>query len=124
MSAQPDPLEGRRVIVTDDNSNKLAAVTQVLRDAGMCVFAAYDGQSALELVAQLPFIDLLVTNTRLGVVDGFELMSQTRRFRPTMPILHIIHAGGGDGNTPPGVMNLREPFTPERLLTAVRALLV
>src|SRR5689334_8995296 len=100
MSAQPGPLDGRRAIVTDDSTDKLATVTRVLREAGMCVFAAYDGRSALELIAQLPFIDLLVTNTRLGVVNGFELMRQTRKFRPNMPILHLIHAEGSDGDTP------------------------
>jgi CheY-like chemotaxis protein len=87
------------------------------------VFAAYDGQSALEMIVQLPFIDLLVTNTRLGVVDGPELMRRVRELRPEMPILHIIHDGGSDGDTSPEVLNLREPFTSDRLLTAVRSLL-
>ena len=60
-----DRLHGWRIIVTDDDTSKLFSVTQTLRDAGMCVFAAYDGQSALELVIELPFVDLLVTNTRV-----------------------------------------------------------
>jgi CheY-like chemotaxis protein len=96
-------------------------VTQALRNAGHCVFAAYDEVSALELVSQLPYVDLLVTNTWLGVVDGPELMRRTRELRPDMPILHIIHDGGSADGTPPDVMHLREPFTPERL--AVNALL-
>src|SRR3954466_5957452 len=96
MATPPGPLHGRRIIVTDDNTQELAAVTRILRDAGLCVFAAYDGQSALELITQLPFIDLLITNTRLGVLNGIELMRQTRKIRPDMPILHIIHAGASD----------------------------
>jgi CheY-like chemotaxis protein len=123
MARHSGSLKGRRVIVTDDNTSKLTAVTETLRKAGLCVFAAYDGQSALELIAQLPDIDLLVTNTRLGNVDGPELMRRTREMRPDMAILHVIHDGASDGDTPLDVMNLREPFTPERLLTAVGALL-
>jgi CheY-like chemotaxis protein len=115
--------EGRRIIVTDDNTSKLTAVTQTLRNAGHCVFAAYDGASALELVVQLPFIDLLVTNTRLGVVDGPELMRQTRALRPDLPIIHVIHDGAEETATPLGILTLREPFTPEDLLAAVRGLL-
>jgi hypothetical protein len=36
-----------------------------LRQADHCVFAAYDGLAALELVGGLRNIDLLITNTRM-----------------------------------------------------------
>ncbi|MEP6687097.1 MAG: response regulator [Gemmatimonadales bacterium] len=125
MTVPPGPREGRRIIVTDDNPAKLHALTSTLRAAGHCVFAAYDGESALELVALLPHIDLLVTNTRLGVVDGPELMRRTRRMRPGLAILHVIHEDGSDPSRrdPPDVLTLREPLTPEQLLTAVGSLL-
>ena len=118
------PATARRIIVTDDDPTKVTALTQTLRDAGHCVFAAYDGQSALELVAQLPRIDLLITNTRLGYVDGPALMRRTRELHPTMPILHVVHRGSPDDEgRPPDVLTLREPFTPEQLLRAVGTLL-
>lgn len=123
MSTPPRHRDGWRIIATDDSTSKLSAIVQTLRDAGHCVFAAYDGVSALELVAQLPKIDLLITNTRLGVVDGLELMRRTRELQPEMPILHVVHGGEPDGKVPPDVLTLREPFTPERLLTAVGSLL-
>jgi CheY-like chemotaxis protein len=123
MSVPPSHRTGWRIIATDDNTSKLSAVVQTLRDAGHCVFAAYDGQSALELVVQIPDIDLLITNTRLGVVDGPELMRRTREQRPDMPIIHVIHGSDADGDTPPGVVNLREPFTSNQLLLAVGSLL-
>ena len=96
---------------------------QTLRDAGHCVFAAYDGLSALELVVQLPDIDLLITNTRLGAVDGPKLMRQTRTLRPDMAILHVVHHGDPGDSTPPDVPTLREPFTPNDLLMVVGSLL-
>ena len=122
-SAAHGSREGRRIVVTDDSRSKLSVVTDALREAGHCVFAAYDGASALELVVQLPFIDLLVTNTRLGIVDGPELMRRTRMVRPDLPIIHVIHDGADEVATPPDVLTLREPFTPEELLAAVRGLL-
>jgi CheY-like chemotaxis protein len=123
MAVPPDPRQGRRIIVTDDNPTKLLALTSTLREAGHCVCAAYDGESALELVVQLEGIDLLVTNTRLGVVDGPELMRRTRELRPGMPMLHVVHRGGPNKADPPDVLTLREPFTPAELLTAVQRLL-
>jgi CheY-like chemotaxis protein len=123
MSGSPGRRDGWRIIATDDNTSKLSAIVNTLREAGHCVFAAYDGASALELVVQLPDVDLLITNTRLGVVDGLELMRRTRELRPSMPILHVIHDGDPHEGTPADVLTLREPFTRERLLTAVRGLL-
>ena len=123
MSAPPGHRDGWRIIATDDNTSKLTALTQILRDAGHCVFAAYDGQSALELVVLLPDIDLLITNTRLGVVDGPELIRQVREQRPGLPILHVVHQGESDGGVPADVPTLREPFTPNQLLLVVGSLL-
>jgi CheY-like chemotaxis protein len=122
MSVPSGHRDGWRIIATDDNISKLSAIVHTLRQAGHCVFAAYDGQSALELVVQIPDIDLLVTNTRLGAVDGPELMRRTRELRPDLPILHVVHQGGLAGDTPPDVLTLREPFTPNQLLLAVGSL--
>ena len=72
---------------------------------------------------QLPYIDLLITNTRLGAVDGPELMRRARAVRPGMPILHVIHGGDSNDGIPPDVLTLREPFTPNQLLMAVGSLL-
>ncbi len=112
-----------RIVVTDDDPDKLYHLTKPLRDAGHCVFAAYDGASALELVIQLPTIDLLISNTRLGIVDGARLMRETRRLRPNLPILHVSHEPVQADITPPGVPTLSEPFTPEQLLLTVGNLL-
>lgn len=123
MSSSSGHRNGWRIIVTDDNTSKLSAIVHTLRSAGHCVFAAYDGLSALELVVQLPGIDLLITNTRLGAIDGPELMRRTRDVRPGLPILHVVHDGHSDKGTPPDVLTLREPFTPNQLLLVVGSLL-
>lgn len=123
MSLSAGHRDGWRIIVTDDNPTKLYASTQTLRDAGHCVFAAYDGESALELVVQLPDIDLLITNTRLGVVDGPELMRLVRLMSPDLPMLHVVHTDEPDSGEPPDVPTLREPFTPSQLLMVVGSLL-
>jgi DNA-binding response OmpR family regulator len=116
------PTDGWRIIVTDDKPDRLDALTSTLREAGHCVFAVRNGWSALELLAVLPNINLLITNTRLGLVDGATLIAQTRRLRPDLPILHVTDKTG-EYITAPGVPTLSEPFTPNELLHAVRHLL-
>lgn len=123
MSA-PDKLrDGLHIVVTDHDPDSLLHLTTPLREAGHCVFAAYDGDSAFELVCQLPQIDLLITNTRLAGLDGAKLMRQTRQRLPELPILHVAHRPQEADITPPGVPTLSEPFTPNQLLLAVRSLL-
>jgi DNA-binding response OmpR family regulator len=116
------PTDGRRIIVTDDKPDRLDALTSTLREAGHCVFAVRNGRSALELLAVLPNIDLLVTNTRLGILDGATLIQEAHRLRPDLPVLHVSDKRG-EHVTPPGVPTLSEPFTPNELLHAVRHLL-
>jgi DNA-binding response OmpR family regulator len=120
MSAPPGYL-ARRIIATDSDNSKLAALAEVLRDAGHCVFPVQDGRSALELALQLPSIDLVVTNTRLSGMDGPALIYLVRYMRPSVRILHIVAAN--DEHTPWDVLTLREPFTTDQLLAAVGILL-
>jgi CheY-like chemotaxis protein len=114
---------GWRIIVTDHDPDNVRHLTKPLREAGHCVFAAYDGSSAYELVSLIPNIDLLIANTRLAGLDGGKLMRQTRQLRPELPILHVAHRQLEADITPPGVPTLSEPFTPNQLLLAVGSLL-
>jgi CheY-like chemotaxis protein len=123
MTAPPSHREGWRIIVTDNKPAMVCTLTETLRAAGQCVFAAYDGEAALELFIQLPRIDLLITNTYLGTVHGPELVRRVREIRPDMPILHVMQTGDPDGDMPPDVPTLRAPFTPNQLLLKMGSLL-
>jgi DNA-binding response OmpR family regulator len=120
-SETPNPV--CRVVVTDDDPMLLARVVATLRDAGHCVFAAYDADSAFELSLLIPDLQLLITNTRLGTEWARTLIGRLRREKPGLPILHV-----GDPLPDPegllkGVPSLREPFTESELLAAVKPLL-
>jgi DNA-binding response OmpR family regulator len=112
----------RRIVVTDDNPKLMAFLVDTLRDAGHCVFAAYDGDSACELALLIPDLDLLVTNTRLGTVSNRELIRLVRRTKPGLPILHI----GEPMPNPDGLLDdvpaLQQPFTADELLGKVKEL--
>jgi DNA-binding NtrC family response regulator len=113
----------KRIVATDDDPMLLAFVVTTLRNAGHCVFAAYDADSACELALVLDELDLMITNTRLGTVAGRDLIRAVRRKRPDLPILHI----GEPLPNPEGLLDdvptLPEPITAEALLAAVRDLL-
>ncbi|MBA3658961.1 MAG: hypothetical protein H0W67_05130 [Gemmatimonadales bacterium] len=112
-----------RIVVTDDDPMVLAAIVIGLREAGHCVFAAYDGEAARELATLIPGIDLLITNTRIGGHKAPWLIRQVRLQKPAMPILHIATGDTIDEPLPPDVHTVRAPFTPDVLLDQIHALL-
>jgi CheY-like chemotaxis protein len=120
MTAQPS--RSSRIVVTDDNPELMTFLVTTLRDAGHCVFAAYDGDAACELALLIPELDLLVTNTRWGEVTNRELIKVVRSKRPELPILHI----GDPMPNPDGLLDdvpaLRQPITADQLLEKVRDL--
>lgn len=105
-----------RVVVTDDDPRLVLSIVHTLRAAGHCVFAAYDGESACELALELPSLDLLITNTRIGTTSGRELIRQVRREKPGLPVLHIGEPLPNHDGLLDDVPSLSEPFTGNELL--------
>jgi two-component system cell cycle sensor histidine kinase/response regulator CckA len=120
---KPGHPHGLRVVVTDDDPKLRALLATTLRRAGYCVFEAHDGLAACELATQIPDVDLLVTNTRLGNLDAPELIREVRRHKPWLAILHVGDPLPDAGGPLADVPTLREPFTPEQLLAAAADLL-
>lgn len=113
----------RRIVAADDDPMLLAFVVTTLRDAGHCVFAAYDADAACELALQLDDIDLMITNTRLGTTSARELIRAVRQKKPGLPILHLGEPLPNPDGLLDDVPNLPEPITAEALMAAVRELL-
>lgn len=120
MSPRPPYL---RIVAADDDPMLLALVVTTLRDAGHCVFAAYNAESACELALELNDVDLLITNTRLGTVSARELVRAVRQKKPDLPILHLGEPLPNPDGLLDDVPNVPEPFTAETLLAAVQQLL-
>lgn len=112
-----------RIVAADDDPMLLAFVVSTLRDAGHCVFAAYDAEAACELALELDEVDLMITNTRLGTVSARQLVRAVRQGKPHLPILHVGEPLPNPDALLDDVPNLQEPITADALLAAVRELL-
>jgi DNA-binding response OmpR family regulator len=117
------PTPYRRIVAADDDPMLLAFVVTTLRDAGHCVFAAYDAEAACELALQLDDVDLMITNTRLGTTSARDLIQAVRRGKPDLLILHVGERLPNPDGLLDDVPNLPEPITAEALMAAVRDLL-
>ena len=72
MSEQQLPKKSRVLIVEDHAPTRLA-MSKLLRDAGAEVVTARDGEEGLGYLLTQKF-DILLTDLRMPVMDGFELL--------------------------------------------------
>jgi len=82
------PLEGKRILVVDDDPRNLFVITSALEQSGALVANAINGRKALELLERDDF-DLMITDIMMPVMDGYELI-QTVRADPKLSELPIV----------------------------------
>jgi DNA-binding response OmpR family regulator len=124
-SALPGQFDRPRIVVADEDPSVVAFVIETLRKDGNAVFHAYDALSAFQLVFSLDVCHLVISNTRVHGLPGVELIHQLRTRLPGMPVVYIANLGRStpeiEARLPRDVTILREPFTADELLAAVRA---
>jgi DNA-binding response OmpR family regulator len=127
-SALSGLLDRPRIVIADEDPHLVQFVVETLRKDGNAVFHAYDGLSAAQLAFSLDRCDLLISNTRVQGVPGIELIRQLRLRLPKLHILYVSNLGRSspevEAQLPADVPVLREPFTADELLAAVRPFLV
>ena len=110
------------VLVVDDEKNMRLSLRTLLDDEGYEVRDAESAEAALKLLADEPVM-MVISDVRLGGMDGLKFLKQVRERWPELPVLMItayavprqaveaIKAGAID--------YLAKPFEPEELLHAV-----
>lgn len=110
------------LLVVDDEPNLRRSLRTLLEPEGYDVRDAESAEQALPLLAEEEFF-LVITDVRLGGMNGYEFLARVRQRWPHLPVLMItayatpkqavqaIRAGAFD--------YLPKPFAPEELLHAV-----
>ncbi len=122
-----DPaLNGKKVLVVDDDVRNIFAITAVLEQHKMCVIHAENGREAIEAVDENDDLDVIVMDIMMPEMDGLEATRRIRQ-RPdkrTLPIIALtakamrgdrekcIEAGASDYVT--------KPVDPEQLASLLR----
>jgi CheY-like chemotaxis protein len=90
---------GKKILVVDDNSSNLRILSRMLRPLKaqvVCVESAMEAlhQLALAQAANEPY-HMLITDTEMPNVNGFQLVEQVRSAQPTTSIPVIMLSAGG-----------------------------
>jgi CheY-like chemotaxis protein len=112
-----------RVLVVDDEAIVRSWIARLLQAEGHSVQEAGDGAEALQMVGSDPVgFDLIITDIRMPVVNGWELGRRIQERWSNLPVLYIsgydLEQPGRHGGT-----FLRKPFEPDELVRMVGDLL-
>ena len=118
------PLEGRLVLLVEDDDKVRDVVRKQLSALGCAVLEAESGHEAADMVENIPAIAIVLSDIVMpGGMDGRALARFVRRFRPELPVVLMsgyadkAATGLEDGDLPV----LGKPFTQELLLEALHA---
>ena len=89
VQTSDNSLEGKLVLVVDDDMRNVFALSSVLEESGMQVVIAKNGREGLDKLAAVPGINLVLMDIMMPEMDGYEAMRQIRK-QPEFRRLPII----------------------------------
>ncbi|MFL6577458.1 MAG: response regulator, partial [Povalibacter sp.] len=84
-----EPLQGRKVLVVDDDVRNIFALNSILERRGMQVVSANNGMDAIKLLEDSEDLSLVLMDVMMPEMDGYETMKRIRS-NPRFRLLPII----------------------------------
>jgi CheY-like chemotaxis protein len=119
-------LGGLEILVVEDDPDSRGFLARLLQDCGARVTTAADGEEAIQ-AASTGLYDLILTDLRMPVMDGMDLLRSLRRLSISTHVVMITAYGDVGDFTE--AMDLgadafvRKPFTVSQILEVIRAAL-
>jgi CheY-like chemotaxis protein len=94
------------ILCVDDNEQELSVLKFTLATNGYRVLAASNGQEAIAVFSATPQIDLILADTNMPQMSGFQLAERLKRMRSHVPLLLLAdgQAAGGEIHVADAVM--------------------
>ncbi len=126
LNSSDEDLVGRKVLLVDDDSRNIFALSSVLERRGMQVLTSTTGSEAIELIESTPDLAIVLMDIMMPEMDGYQTIEKIRRspaYR-RLPIIALtakamkgdrekcLEAGASD--------YLAKPVNTEQLLSSLR----
>ncbi|MGH8741156.1 MAG: response regulator, partial [Burkholderiales bacterium] len=84
-------LEGKKVLVVDDDMRNIFALSTVLHDQGMRMVSANNGREAIRMVKEHTDIDIVLMDIMMPEMDGMTTMQEIRKLpeKKDLPIIAV-----------------------------------
>jgi CheY-like chemotaxis protein len=79
----------KKILLTDDDMRNVFALSKILKEKGLTVLKAEDGENALRILDKEPNVDLVLMDIMMPVMDGYETIRRIRN-QPRFADLPII----------------------------------
>jgi len=126
LNSSDEDLVGRTVLLVDDDSRNIFALSSVLERRGMKVLTATTGNEAIALVEETPELAIVLMDIMMPEMDGYQTIGKIRENKAyrRLPIIALtakamkgdrekcLEAGASD--------YLAKPVNTEQLLSALR----
>jgi DNA-binding response OmpR family regulator len=114
-------MNGKAVLILDDNANDCALLTTMLEGAGFSVIKAHDGLEALRAYKMLQTsIILVLINPCVPKTNGLDFAERVLQLDPRVPVLCTSgEAWSSDGGFGP----ITKPFRPMSLMARISPVL-
>ncbi|MFL6351119.1 MAG: response regulator [Bryobacteraceae bacterium] len=121
-------LNGRRLLVVDDNATNRFILTKQLEASGMHAWTAASGVEALELLKKHGPFDFAVLDFHLPEMDGVQLASEIRRLPQCEKLPLVMLSSGVNGIACKGQEDLfaaylSKPIKPRKLIDTLACIL-
>lgn len=110
------------ILLIDDDEITAYAFQRYIESHGYTVTVAYDAETALKIVDKIK-VDCLITDYRLGGMNGVELIGKLREVQPELPALVVSAYTDEIKIDDPKTQILRKPVSLELLVRGVQEVL-
>lgn len=124
-------LEGKRILVVEDNKVNQMLVLNMLKKKGVLVTAANDGVECLEALDKADF-DLILMDIQMPRMDGYHAVAEIRRMKnevkSTLPIIALTASAYVTEKEKAQLFGMTDhigkPFSPEEMLDKITRVLM
>jgi HAMP domain-containing protein/CheY-like chemotaxis protein/signal transduction histidine kinase len=126
LNSSDEDLVGRTVLLVDDDSRNIFALSSVLERRGMNVLTATTGNEAIELIKQTPELAIVLMDIMMPEMDGYQTIASIRdnpayRRLPIIALTAKAMKGDREKCLEAGASDyLAKPVNTEQLLSALR----
>ncbi|HEY4785720.1 MAG TPA: response regulator [Bacteroidales bacterium] len=77
----------KQILYIDNDIASYVLVSAILDDPNIEITHCRDGLTAIKFFKQYPLFDLIITEIKVPIVNGFTILHEIRRIKPAIPII-------------------------------------